>query len=316
MTLFITLYALHFVCWNAMQSCVPVANSSQVQEGINTDFIWRIKKTKHEAMLSRDMIQGKITGNALFLGSETMVKWYNECLFPWKDHLTWRFFLFFFFSMFTVQEDAEPGAQSLVWDESLRQPSVRVHLQHLPRWAVRHIFTNKCQHIHTHWSIRMPYHICMWQRLRGYPKHLLNSWETHGWCALLLLNQFDLVWRGETESPPRSDCREIWEGGRWGMDQGQWGTVPSGSHRHCIIHQEDSPAVFCDSQLSRQTARLPLRFSVQLATGTKSDSAAYQGCVHTDVPACASKRTSVFSSQRSKILKGRGAMGARWQRST
>lgn len=32
----------------------------------------------------------------------------------------------------TVQEDAEPGAHTLVRDEPLRQPSVRVHFQHFP----------------------------------------------------------------------------------------------------------------------------------------------------------------------------------------
>lgn len=180
----------------------------------------------HEAMFSWDIIQWKITGNALFLCSETAVKLYHGCVFPFTDHLTWSIL---FISMLTVQEDAEPGAKSPVWNESLRQPSVRVHLQHLPRWALQHIFTYKYLQTHTHIEVlyhHRSHHIYMRQRLWGYPKHVLSSGETRSWCASLLLNQSDLVWRGETESP-RSDCRERSRGRVVGRG--------SGAMRDCAI---------------------------------------------------------------------------------
>lgn len=218
--------------------------------------------------------------------------------------------VFFFISMLTVQEDAEPGAKSPVWNESLRQPSVRVHLQHLPRWALQHIFTYKYPQTHTHIEVlyhHMSHHIYMLQRLWGFPKHMLSSGETHSWCASLLLNQSDLVWRGETESPLALTAERDLEGGWWGVDRGQWETVPSGSLRHCIIHQEDSCVCLWKARLRFVTHSQPANSlsAPQVLHPTRHQHTirqpAYQGCVHTDVPAHASKHTSVFSPQRSKI---------------
>lgn len=64
---------------------------------------------KHEAMFSWDIFQWKITENALFLCSESAVRYRNEC----NLYTSFNFMHVFFFpiSVLPVQEDAEPGAK-------------------------------------------------------------------------------------------------------------------------------------------------------------------------------------------------------------
>ncbi len=122
---------------------------------------------------------GKKQENALFLCPETAVKWCDGCVFLCIHHQSSCFFCIFFISLPLVQEDAEPRAKPPVWDESLRQPSVRVHLQHLPRWALSHIFTHTESHTLYHaLNHHMPYHIYTWQRVWGYSKHVPSNGET------------------------------------------------------------------------------------------------------------------------------------------
>lgn len=142
------------------------------------------------------------------------------------DNLTWRVFCI---SVLTVQEDAEQGVKSPVWDESLRQPSVRVHLQHLPRWALQYIS------IQLSTKTNLLYRHIKYLSLKGCGLAIA--------CAMFIcFTAHEPVWsglEGRDREFPHSDCRVL-EGRWWGTDQGQWENGPWGFLRHCIIHQEDT----------------------------------------------------------------------------
>ena len=137
-----------------------------------------------------------------------------------------------------VQEDAKPRAEPPIRNESLWQPSVRVHLQHFPRWALQHVRTGNS-------------HTCL-----GHPK-LCRDPEM---CAPLLMSQSHLVWRRERF--PLFDCRQL-------KREEQAGGDGSGALWECAfrftqtLHYSPgqqrlslkSPAAFCDSA-SQQTACL------------------------------------------------------------
>lgn len=169
--------------------------------------------------------------------------------------------------MLIVQEDAEPRAKPPIRNESLRQPSVRVHLQHFPRWALQHIHTDNS---HTRMENTL------YRRLSvGHPK-LCRDPEM---CASLLMNQSDLVWRRERESFPCSDCRQFKreEEAGGGMAQERCENVPLGSLRRCIIHRTAAfvfkePGCVLWLRASQQTA-LQLRQH-------KITQSASQTCVH------------------------------------
>lgn len=131
---------LCFVCWNARQSSlsVSVTNSSQDLEDINTVLIWRKKNTRP----CFPPVENNRKCLILLLGNSRKMMWWM-CMTLYRASNLMIFFFFSFFFSPSVQEDAEPGAKPPVWDESLRQSSVRVHLQHLPWWALQDIFRHK-----------------------------------------------------------------------------------------------------------------------------------------------------------------------------
>lgn len=152
-------------------------------------------------------------------------KYYRKCCFK-QEEPNWNYtkkkihFIILFqcsnlnvfsFSMFMliVQEDAEPRAKPPIRNESLRQPSLRVHLQHFPRWALQHIHTDNS---HTRMENTLYRRVSV-----GHPK-LCRDPEL---CAPLLTNQSDLVWRREREFPLLG-LQTVQEGGGSGRGMERW----------------------------------------------------------------------------------------------